>query len=103
MAVSATAVAETATNRQGLSAQLSGKPTQVVRAVLVGELQPRHVMECSGNCIGALCDTECSCSSYGTQTNIAAARAAGSCTGGSCSCDRKNVGLQCDGGPSHTL
>eukprot|EP01045_Picozoa_sp_COSAG04_P021552 COSAG04_NODE_2331_length_4323_cov_8.583333_3_plen_670_part_00 len=54
-----------------------------------------HTCTCEGNFIGEFCDIECGCSGHGTQTNIEAAREAGSCSVGSCVCDADYIGDLC--------
>ena len=53
----------------------------------------------SDNFLSTHCRTPCDCSGHGTQTGIAAARAAGACDAGSCECTTgtgKYVGEQCE-------
>eukprot|EP01045_Picozoa_sp_COSAG04_P002279 COSAG04_NODE_81_length_27945_cov_46.142821_22_plen_773_part_00 len=52
---------------------------------------------CSGNFVGAFCDHNCSCSGHGNQTNITAAREAGSCSAGACACEGNYAGELCEG------
>ena len=52
--------------------------------------------DCVGNFIGQFCDVECGCSGVGNQTNIWAAREAGTCSAGSCACGGNRVGEFCE-------
>eukprot|EP01046_Picozoa_sp_COSAG06_P030581 COSAG06_NODE_2913_length_6099_cov_4.730500_2_plen_842_part_00 len=49
-----------------------------------------------GRCGAYCCEMECDCNGHGTQTDIASAWAAGSCTAGSCTCSGNFVGAECE-------
>ena len=58
---------------------------------------------CAGNFVGEQCNTECDCSGHGRQMDIASARAAGSCSAGSCACTSNFIGAVCDSCTGHFI
>ena len=66
------------------------------RCVCEGNLTGDFCDRCEGNYVGELCESECGCSGKGIQTGIEAARAAGTCSAGSCACEGNWVGEFCE-------